>query len=914
MISLARWLIGAAAALAPLAVSAAPPGPQTVRIEIVNTEAENVAEITAVATWLGQERMVMLADDGIPPDAVETDEVWTAEWTGDPVRMLPVRIQAVCGTRAGGQSVEVFAGIERLHAGDNVVSYRLSEDCTAPATRIPSVKSDSRQAKHRTLAAHSAWLILGLVAVAFAVPRARPETTAVSRAGALWPWLAVWLGLAVAWTWPAALAGPDMWVGRHFDLPGTIWSISAIPRLDGQLYDLWTGWPRGADYARFDSYTLIPITLVLQSLDPARLHGWLQIVGVALSAFAAQGFARALGARTPWDLIAGIAFAFSGIASTTLLEGHVYQVLVPWMPLFAWSWWRATQMPGTRAQAAMAGLFFVLTLLTSAYLGMAAALIAVAFFIAGLRQHGARIVPMGLVAAAVVVPAGLGLMLIGVTSDTAVHDTTMASIQLGAANLLNLMGPHGNVDFDGHSIAPTLSPIVLGLILLSPFLVFDRRRRKVLGWTAVIGLFISLGTSLDADGNSPLFRLPLYWVLECFDQRWFRFPSRMMWVWGLCGGTLAAVALTQIGRGSRWVAGLLLVGAMAHPFAAVRHPMRQHHIDGRAPSAYDAARGPVLDLFPEGSDLAREEEMRFSATACAHQIQHQLPIAEDCVSTVPQDNPRSRLGQMVRTQLMAGEADFVAETLSMMGFSAIAMHVDMFARGDAERLFAALETLDSPVVTTRDGGEHIHLFVLPTGPSGAAPFQSQRTALFEAAKDTRFSENRWVGKALSGTDVQPLGNRVLTVEVREQDLEAKTVLRWSALARWPTGERAFELMDPLERIREEEDLDLRWRAVWSGEIPAHFALALNGTNTVGDVVAQWEGEVWSRADPDRLVFIHGTRGVQPMVPTAHLSAPHRDTDTGLLAAIAWGVYGLLAILVWLVLQRRTRRADVARSA
>jgi len=312
----------------------------------------------------------------------------------------------------------------------------------------------------------------------------------------------------------------------------------------------------------------------------------------------------------------------------------------------------------------------------------------------------------------------------------------------------------------------------------------------------------------------------------------------------------------------------------------------------------------VLDLFPEGSDSAGEEEMWFSALACAYQIGHQQPIAEDCVSTVPQENPRSMLGQMVRAQLMAGETEFVAETLGRMGFVAIAVHADLFARGDITRLMAALLDLDAEPIDTRDGGERIVLVRIPGGE--AAPFRSQRTALLEAAGDTAFIEHKVIGAALA--EAEGTGPMELRLEIREEDLELGTLLEWTAKATWEGGEKELVLLDLLEQVREEEDMEFRWATTWSGDLPAGFALDLIGTNTAGDVVDQWKGTIWSRTPSERLVFLHtSAEGLRPMVPTAMLSRPLRESLAGLLAASFWGLYAVLGLLSWLYLRSRAER-------
>ena len=65
---------------------------------------------------------------------------------------------------------------------------------------------------------------------------------------------------------------------------------------------------------------MLGLGVLLQWADPVRQHGWLQILGVASSAWAASAFARTVGATAPWNLLAGLGFA-PGLAANALLEG-----------------------------------------------------------------------------------------------------------------------------------------------------------------------------------------------------------------------------------------------------------------------------------------------------------------------------------------------------------------------------------------------------------------------------------------------------------------------------------------------------------------------------------------------------------------------------------------------------------------
>jgi hypothetical protein len=879
---------------------------QTVRIEVTNAEGNALSGLTAYTTWLGKERSVELTDDGVAPDAFAADWVWAAEWSGRSVRMLPIRLVAKCVKDAKPAIQEVYAGLELLSGGDNVLSYALRNDCNAPAVRFPD-QANPLEADHRLLAGHALWVVLGFFLVALAAFRRGPEPTSRD-AGPLWPWIFVWLVLACGWTWPAVLAGPEVWVGRHFDLPGTIWSLSAIPRLDWHLVDDLTGWPRGADYSRFDSYTLIPIGHLLQSVHPARVHGWLQIGGVALSAWAAQGFARALGARAPWDMIAGLAFAFSGAASTVLLEGHVYVLLNPWMPLFGWAWWLAMTRRTTVWQGVLAGVFFCLVTLTTIYLGLTAAVIAIGFFIGGMVRHGREVLRPALAACALVVPMLAVLVWVTIAGDSGLHDMTNPWIQLGSANLLNVLGPVPQIDFDGHSIAPTISPVVLGLMLVAPIVMRDWQRYRTIWWTGVAALVLSFGISIDADVNSPLLRLPLFWVLDAFESRWYRFPVRMFWGWGLCAGVLGAVVLTRFAGGNRRLAALVLLGAVGHSFFAVRHADRQRFHLAEVPTAYLSVEGPVLDLFPEGSDLAGEEEMWFSALACGYQVEHGLPLAENCVSTVPQDNPRNVIGRVVRAQLLAGREALVREMLSSIGFAAIALHPDLFSAGDADRIRTALEVFGAPLADTTDGGEHIVMIPVSSSEHAEDLSKSERVAIFDAVAGSHFFTNYTIGAVLADLPGPQPPDRQVRIEIREAMTEMRNVDHWIGKVGWDGEELSLRFDDLYGAVGDDEAFHTRWVADPTKTLPRHFTLSVTGIGYEGEIQAEWSGDVYSRTADDRVVFAYGKKGLHPIVPTSAVNLPLQETGAGLLAAIFWGFFVFVATWVCIALRWHTRRA------
>ncbi|MDP6931337.1 MAG: hypothetical protein QGG40_00405, partial [Myxococcota bacterium] len=354
------------------------PDPWTVTVQLTTPPTVDLRSPQLTVRWLGQTHRVPLDDQGTNGDDQAGDQTWTAQVSGSPIRYLPIRIRAATGDH---EPQLVYQGVEVLTYGDQTVNLTVAptESLLVVRTSTPADLDDLASSDATVTATSLGWLVVCLVVVLGLAGSVRRQEEHVPsepyRRPSAWPWLL----LASAWTWPALLSGPGRMVGRHFDLPGTLWTLGSADRLVYGLEDTLTAWPWGADYTALDSYLMVPLGWFLQSIDPVRLHGLLQVLGVAVCAWMAECFATTLGARRPWSLLAGLSFGFSGLAANALLEGHVYHVLDPWLPGFAWAWWRATSPDGRVRHGLLAGAAFAATLFTTGYLGMAAAVIAVGF-------------------------------------------------------------------------------------------------------------------------------------------------------------------------------------------------------------------------------------------------------------------------------------------------------------------------------------------------------------------------------------------------------------------------------------------------------------------------------------------------------------------------------------------------------
>lgn len=517
---------------------------------------------------------------------------------------------------------------------------------------------------------------------------------------------------ALAWTWPAA--GSAALFGRRPDAAGTVWFIDAADRLARSLSDPMTGWPAGAHYARPDSWVLLGVGLLTDGLDPVRVHAGVAIGGLVLSAWAAESFAREVGARAPWSLIAGFAYAFGGLAATAWVEGYVYHLADPWLPLLGRFLWRAGRAGGRPADELLAALAFALTLLTTAWHGLGACLLAGGLGLAGLRGGRSASLFWGL---ALPILLGYAWLLGGSGSGEAVA----AGVESLPARLLAHSAPTWSIDIDGRSQTAFVAPTMIALFFASPRLLQGQS-----GWRG-----IAL-TGLVALAAAVLPWSPAYWLpyapefllkpLNAFTAAVMRFPERIGWTWLLCGGVVAARAATALAGQAGPRTGVLLLSALVEVFAGVRLPWRQGEAPGGVPSAYLQAEGPVLDLWPEDVSPEPGWDLRVTNLGCFYQAGHGRPIADHCILTPGVESPRARLGRWAHDRLRAGDGAGVRAALAELGFSTLAVHPDLYPPGERARLAAALAAVDPAPVRSTDQGEHVVAYAL--GPAGPAPAEA----------------------------------------------------------------------------------------------------------------------------------------------------------------------------------------------
>jgi hypothetical protein len=510
-------------------------------------------------------------------------------------------------------------------------------------------------------------------------------------------WFLVWLLLAVAWTWPAVLSSDTVITSLHFDGPGTLWVMGVSSKIMTGL-DTLSAWPMGADLSRLDSYLMVPISALLSMLSPGRLFGLFSVVGVALSALAAQQFARVVGARSPWTALAGLGFGFSGMAATALLEGHIYQIFNPWLPWFGAALWRATSPQSKDRQAWLAVFLFALCWLTSAYVGVMALGLAVVIIMFSSRRRWGLVAGMG----AVILTYAFWY-----TRGTAIAREALGGFNPVSSHLASWLAATPEMDRMEHAVGPVLYGWMLGLVLLAGA-TLGRGRWRALALAGVGGAVLSLFPGFAASPELVLLPINLDWISGPISGM-LRFPLRFAWLWSLCGGVVAALVATRLAP--RWgrLGHLILFVALAEAFIRVAplHRTEQRYIS--APTSIGQSTGAVLELLPFVADNGADRQRWMAASSCIEQLAHNRGIAEDCLHARPRQL-RARLNAWLQDRLHRKDTTGVSDTLSSLGFSQILLRSNRFTEAQTARLTSALERIDSKPISVAEAGVYGRLF------------------------------------------------------------------------------------------------------------------------------------------------------------------------------------------------------------
>lgn len=513
--------------------------------------------------------------------------------------------------------------------------------------------------------------------------------------------------IALVWTWPLPRDPFTTTIAMHFDQFPAAWLVHAANSYVPDGVSEWSAFPAGEPTTRLDSFLFALLAVALHGALPGLFVTNLFVLfGPPISAWAAERFAReALGARFPASLVAGLAFGFSPLALVGVLEGHVYYLLNPWLPLLALHAWRTSD--GVRGSLTTAALW-TLCLLTTAYMGVNGLVIIGAIFL-----HRRRIDRVLVVAIAVVGLAYTAIFLAG--HGATGRDTGDALARLGAASLTTLVAWDAWMDLNRHSLAPAIGLTPLCLALLAPMAKSWRgtagRTSRMLLALGLACLILAIGPVLEfgvnRTGGVPTLLYPLL-KLGLFDV--YRFPIRFAWVSALMLGGLGALVVSEMSRG--WQAAFVTAG-MVDALVLSGDFFRVHGHPSRTPSAYARLpAGAVLDLYPEVGGAQEDIGFFQQNLSCYYQVSHRHPIYERCLNTDLTLSPRRKADALVHDAILSG-GDVLA-VLHGLGAKSVVAHLDVyqpFERGEViNRLNASL---GGTLSETTDGGEWLMTWGVP---------------------------------------------------------------------------------------------------------------------------------------------------------------------------------------------------------
>ncbi|MDP2309814.1 MAG: hypothetical protein Q8P18_27595 [Pseudomonadota bacterium] len=527
-------------------------------------------------------------------------------------------------------------------------------------------------------------------------PAARPrESKPLARALAHPLFAPLFFGvLAIVWTWPLVLSPNSATMALHFDQLTAAWLVHAAPTFLDGVSEL-SAWPEGGRIVRLDSFVFLFLSLALSALPGLLVTNLFVLVGPVLSAWAAERLAReGLGVGRPASLVAGVAFGFAPLATVAVLEGHIYYLLDPWLPLCALYTWTRRPWPAVA--------MFALSLLTTAYLGVNALLVLLAIL-----AHQRRL-DLRLLGGVGVVGALYAALFLGGSTPPG-ESAGAVTAEIGSATLTTLVAWNGWMDLNRHSLAPVIGLFPLCFALLAPFARVSFCPWLPLGLVAAVcavGPILEAGVVREAGVPTLLWPFHLMGVFAVY-----RFPVRFAWITALALGVASALVVDRMRW--RWLAvGFAVVDALVLSGAVFR--MRLHPTP--TPSLYallpDA---PLLDLYPQIGSVQEDPTFYNQNLSCYYQLFHLRPIMDPCLNTNIRQGPRLRTSDELHGAVLDGRSVLPALYGARVG--SVVMHADLYQPFERAAVMAGLSAeLGAPMAEGHDGGEWLLAWRVPEAP------------------------------------------------------------------------------------------------------------------------------------------------------------------------------------------------------
>ena len=513
--------------------------------------------------------------------------------------------------------------------------------------------------------------------------------------------VAVAVPLVVLASWPLARPAGQL-VQRNADGYGSAWLVWRLGE-GGSLGDL-----QFVDTLLFG--LLAPL---VAPFGPALGYHLVTLLALVLGVVVAERVAaRVFGSPWPASLVAGLAFGLSPLAGTALAEGHGGMLLGAGLALLLGALERE---PGERPWrwAALVTLAGCLCALQSGYFGVMAALVVGVY--GGLRRR-----PVHRVALLAAAPAAAYVVYVLGTEAMALEAIAM---RVGdriapAATADSLAGVPPGMGLAWYHVR---FPLLFGLLALGGLLPLLRGQGpdRALALTGLVAVALSFGAEARLTVFSQAFQeqaigAPWGWLTWAFAPLGlFRFPTRFLWVWYLCGGMAAArlVGWLVQSRG-RW---LLTAVVFAELLVLGMRPWEPREVPAEVPSAYEVLRDEhvVLDLWPWYTDSLSLPLLNLS---CYYQTAHAADLPYPCLTVASRTSPlRSRVDAMVAA-VMDDDPSRARTIVKADGITHIAWHPDAFPPEGRKRMQDVLKRwFGFPLATSRNGGELVVLWAVRSG-------------------------------------------------------------------------------------------------------------------------------------------------------------------------------------------------------
>ena len=523
--------------------------------------------------------------------------------------------------------------------------------------------------------------------------------------------------------WQRSVFWSDGIPAVYHDALGSYWLIGRSGTWTGWL-DASTGFPNGQNYASVDSYVLWAVSQMFAWLEPRMLYVLWVLLAPAVSASAAEWLAREWGVRSPWSLLAGMVFGFSGLMFNAVLEGQIYQTLLVGLPCTAIAVARYQRSPNRWSWLGIV-LSVALCLFSSSYMGASCLLLLFGLWIGsqGWKKWSSLWVFLGVIP---MLWVHYRLM-----SDGGLETREVLKVAIGSLSLENLWGSTPELDRERHAITVGLSTVAVMVSVSALVRIHQLQQWKK--WLPIlcaggVSLVFALGPIWQVHIGSGVSIPPMVWLFEQPGFSSIGFPIRLAQPFILCVGVLAAFGLQHLANRHRWAWILLPLAFLQVESQDLVE--RQQFWSVEAPNLERVNGNAVFTLYPlvEERIQGTDADVVLYMQDCLAQVTHQRSIVHDCISVGVQDSTAKAIQRALLKNI--AESKSVWPILAEYQIEHLVFYPEWFRGVDRIRVRRALAT-DSTMV---DSGMHpLHYEVYQRQNNPIQPHPIKSTQEFEHA-------------------------------------------------------------------------------------------------------------------------------------------------------------------------------------